>query len=235
MTDRTEVVIVAALEREIAPLVRGWSVILGPRYHYYERGAVIVVCGGIGPEAARQAADTVLTFRQPSVIISAGFAGALRESVSVGSLVVPTKVLTTEGGRAFRIDGGKGTLVSTGSIVSLAVKRELAKTYTADAVDMEAASVAEVAQAKGVRFVAVKAISDGSDFDLPQVDRFVDGRGEFQTLRFALHALVRPAMWPAVGKLKRNADRAAAALCEFLAPITGAGELDSILRGTRAG
>ncbi|HEX6879871.1 MAG TPA: hypothetical protein VF135_05880, partial [Terriglobales bacterium] len=86
MNDRTEVAIVAAMEREIAPLVRGWEMILGPRYHYYERGNVIVVCGGIGPQCARDAADTVLTFRQPSVVISAGLAGSLRKDLPVGAL-----------------------------------------------------------------------------------------------------------------------------------------------------
>ncbi len=234
MNDRTEVAIVAAMEREIAPLVRGWPVILGPRYQYFERGSVIAVCGGIGPNAALRAAETVLTFRQPSIIISAGFAGSLRESLAVGSLVVPTKVLSADGGQTFRIEGGEGTLVSTPGIVSPAAKRDLAAKYAADAVDMEAASVAEVARARGIRFVAAKAISDGARFELPPVQRFIDGNGEFQTFRFALHAALRPAMWPVLGQLKRNSDKAAAALCNFLARVTSAADVDSILRSAQA-
>ncbi len=234
MNDRTEIAIVAAMHREIEPLVRGWDVILCPRYRYYERGKVIVVCGGIGPRAARDATETVLTFRQPALVISAGFAGALRESLSVGSVVVPTKVLGVTKEQTFRIDSGEGTLVSVDKIVNPDVKQELAKKYSADAVDMEAAAVADVAQTRGVRFMAVKAISDEAGFELPPMGRFIDGSGEFQTFRFALHAAVRPALWSALGRLKRNADKAAGALSEYLVRIDSVTALDRIRGSIRA-
>lgn len=235
MNDRTEVAIVAAMEREIAPLIRGWEMILGPHYRFFERGNVIVLAGGIGPKAARAAADTVLTFRQPSLIISAGFAGALRESMSVGTVIVPTKVLAAGNEQTIRIEGGgEGTLVSVGSIADPVVKHDLAAKYAADAVDMEAAAVAEVARARGVRFAAVKAISDSARFELPPLSRFIDAGGEFQTMRFVAHVAIRPALWPALGKLKRNADKAANALCAYLARIQRAADVDQLFMGARA-
>lgn len=234
MNDRIEVAIVAAMEREISPLVRGWNVILGPRYRFFERGNVIAFAGGIGPRAARQAAETVLTFRQPSLIISAGFAGALSESMSVGTVIVPTKVLGLPDQQTFSIENGEGTLVSVAEIVNPDVKRELKNKYAADAVDMEAASVAAIAQARGVGFLAVKAISDEAGFELPPMSRFIDSRGEFQTFRFAMHAAVRPALWSALGRLKRNADKAANALCEFLARIDSAASFNQFLNTMRA-
>ncbi len=234
MNDRTEVVIVAAMEREIAPLIRGWEIILGPRYRFFERGNVIAFAGGIGPKAACAATDAVLTFRQPALIISAGFAGALRESLSVGKLIVPTKVLGLPEERTFSIEGGEGTLVSVDKIVNPRVKLELKNKYAADAVDMEAASVAAVAQARGVRFLAVKAISDEASLELPPMGRFIDSRGEFRTFRFAMHAAVHPALWPALGRLKRNADQAANALCEFLARIDSAASFNHLLDSMRA-
>jgi adenosylhomocysteine nucleosidase len=234
MNDRIEIAIVAAMEREISPLVRGWNMILGPRYRFYERGSVIAFAGGIGPGAARQAADTVLTFRQPALIISAGFAGALRESMPVGSVIVPTKVLGLPGEQTFSIENGEGTLVSVADIVNPSVKQELKNKYAADAVDMEAASVAAIAQARGIRFMAVKAISDEAGLELPPMGRFIDSRGEFQTFRFAMHAAVRPALWSTLGHLKRNADKAANALCEFLARIDSAASFNQILNTMRA-
>ncbi len=234
MNDRTEVAIVAAMEREIAPLVRGWEMILGPRYRFFERGNVIVLAGGIGPKAAREAADTVLTFRQPSLIISTGFAGALRESLPIGTVIVPTKVLGAATEQTFRIEGGEGTLVSVDTIVDPVVKRDLGVKYAADAVDMEAAAVAEIAQARGVRFAAVKAISDGAGFELPPLSRFIDAAGEFQTMRFVAHAAIRPALWPALGKLKRNADKAANALSAFLARVQSAADVDQLFVSARA-
>jgi adenosylhomocysteine nucleosidase len=234
MNDRTQVAIVAAMEREIAPLVRGWEMILGPRYHYYERDNVIVVCGGIGTQCAREAAETVTTFRQPTVLISAGLAGALDESLAVGSVVFPTKVLRDDDGQTFTIDGGAGTLVSVRSVMGPARKRVLAQKYSARAVDMEAAAVAEVAKAKGVRFLAVKAISDEVDFELPPMNRFIGANGEFHTVRFAIHAALHPGLWPALARLKRNSDIAVKALCDTLARITRASEVDAVLYSARA-
>lgn len=234
MNDRTEVAIVAAMEREIAPLVRGWNMILGPRYRFYERGNVIAFAGGIGPNAARVAAESILTFRQPSLIISAGFAGALRESLPVGTVIVPTKVLSIPGEQTFSIENGEGTLVSVAEIVNPRVKQELKNKYAADAVDMEAAAVAAIAQARGVQFLAVKSISDEAGLELPPMGRFISKRGEFQTFRFALYSAVRPALWSALGRLRRNADKAADSLCEFLARIDSAASFNQLLNTMRA-
>jgi adenosylhomocysteine nucleosidase len=234
MNDRTQVAIVAAMEREIAPLVDGWEMILGPRYHYYERNNVIVVCGGIGMLCAHDAADTVTTFRQPSVLISAGLAGSLQKSLTVGTVVFPTKVLRAEDEQTFTIEGGEGTLVSVRSVASAANKSELAQKYSASIVDMEAAAVAEVAKERGIRFVAVKAVSDELDFELPPMGKYIGANGEFHSARFAIHAALRPSLWPNLARLKRNSDVAIKALCETLARLTAAAEVDGVLSRARA-
>ena len=54
------VAIVAALEREVRPLVKDWSVrekeADGRRLRFFEKDDIVLVCGGIGAEAARRAA-----------------------------------------------------------------------------------------------------------------------------------------------------------------------------------
>lgn len=232
MKDRTEVGIVAAMERELADLVRGWRVILGPKYRYYERDGVIAVCGGIGEKCAREAAEAVLTFRAPQVLISAGMAGALVPGLSVGAVVLPTKVLSATGVPAFTIEGRDGALISFLSVTTPSQKRELAARFGAIAVDMEAASVAEVAQRRGVRFAAVKAISDELDFRMPELGKFIGPDGKFGKLSFALYAAVRPAMWPGLAALQRNAAIASGALCTALSEIRSAADVDAMLKAT---
>ncbi len=229
MSDITQVAIISAMEREIAPLVRGWTEILGRKYRFYEKGHVIAFAGGIGAKAGREAAEAILTFRGPSVVLSVGLAGALVKTMPVGSVLIPTKVVNSESGKGFTIDGKDGVLVTAGSVLSEQDKRELAIRFGAVAVDMEAASIAEVAGVRGVRFAAVKAISDEVDFALPPLNRFIDERGEFQTMKFALHVGIRPRLWPATSKLKRNTEIATAALTEVLAGIQSADDVNKLL------
>jgi hypothetical protein len=83
-------------------------------------------------------------------------------------------------------------------------KKKLAEAYGAQAVDMEAAAVARGAEKHGIRFLAVKVISDELDFAMPPVDRFVDRAGQFKTASFAIHAALRPWLWKSVFQLGHN-------------------------------
>jgi adenosylhomocysteine nucleosidase len=99
---------------------------------------------------------------------------------------------------------------------------------------MEAAAVARGAQARGVRFAAVKAISDESDFAMPPMHRFIHSDGEFDTARFVLFAVIRPWLWAALGRLERNSRRAARALCAYLERISQTSAQDADVSGERA-
>ena len=56
-------------------------------------------------------------------------------------------------------------------------RQRLAQAYAADAVDMEAAAVAQAAQAHGIEFGALKAISDMPRIlRMPPVEKFVSAR-----------------------------------------------------------
>src|SRR5204863_10104916 len=71
-TAMPKIAIVAALERELRPLVRSWKV--EPREHagrvfrFFERGDRVAVCGGIGAEAARRAAEAIIVLYAPEAI-----------------------------------------------------------------------------------------------------------------------------------------------------------------------
>jgi adenosylhomocysteine nucleosidase len=106
-------------------------------------------------------------------------------------------------------------LASSELIASSHLKRQLAKSYGAHVVDMEAAAVARAAQKHNLRFVAVKAISDEVDFDIPELNRFVRG-GRFATESFVLYAAPRPWLWFKMLRLARNTKRASENLCAWL-------------------
>ena len=109
-----------------------------------------------------------------------------------------------------------GVLVSVDAIAGAEEKTKLAESHGAQAVDMEAAAVARSAEARGVRFMAVKAISDESNFAMPGLDRFIGERGQFRTGSFLTFATVRPWLWPRLIRLARNGVKASRALCAEL-------------------
>jgi len=219
-TDMSKIAIVAALEREVRPLVKDWRVreqeAGGRRFRFFEKDDIVLVCGGIGAEAARRSAEAVIALYAPKVVCSAGFAGALDPGLRVADIIQPRRVVNASDGSSVQLTRGEGVLVSFGSVASPAQKAKLRDSFSAQAVDMEAASVARAAEARGVEFAVVKVISDEFDFSFPAMERFVDPSGRFLESRFAVFAAVRPWLWPQILRLARNSGRASRALCDWL-------------------
>jgi adenosylhomocysteine nucleosidase len=215
-----KVAIVAALEREVRPLVRTWrpseKEYGDRRFRFFEDGETVLVCGGIGAEAARRAAEAVIAIYAQTVVCSAGFAGALDPALKVGTVMQPAQVIDTRDGSRVSVSGGMGVLVSFGSVASPVQKAKLRESYGAQIVDMEASAVARTAQVRGLEFSAVKAISDEVDFEFPATERFVDSSGNFQQGRFAVYAALRPWLWLKMCTLAFNSNLASRCLCEWL-------------------
>ena len=220
MTHSAKVAMVAALEREVRSLVKRWRSVEreygGRGFKFFECGQTVLVCGGIGSEAARRATEAVIALYAPDLVLSVGFAGALEPALKVGEIVSPSRVVDANDGSSVETGTGCGVIVSSSTIAGPEQKQKLAESYGAQAVDMEAAAVARGAQARGVRFMAVKVISDESDFAMPTIDRFVDGKGQFQTGRFVIFSASRPWLWAGVIQLARNGAKASKALCAQL-------------------
>jgi adenosylhomocysteine nucleosidase len=219
----SRVAIVAALEREVRPLVKHWRVTekqhSGRSFRFFESGDVVVVCGGIGAEAARRAAEAVIVLYQPGIVYSAGYAGALDPAIGIGQVMRPARVIHVGDGSSASIAGGEGVLVTASGVASPAQKQKLRESFGAQAVDMEASAVARAAEARGTEFAAIKAISDEFEFELPNTERFVDTHGRFLEARFALFAAMRPWLWGRLIELARNSRRATRALCSELQGI----------------
>lgn len=223
--------IVAAMEREVAPLIRDWKVREiehdGRRYRIFyadnresgggENGDAVLICGGIGADAARRATEAVIQETKPERVLSVGFAGALDSTMKVADVLEPGLVVNAADGARTETGSGQGTLVSYAAVSDRDQKARLARAYAAVAVDMEAAAVAQSAQARGVEFAALKAISDAADFSMPPMERFISSDGQFRSARFALHVAVRPWLWGRTIALAWNSARASRALCGAIA------------------
>jgi len=232
----SKAVIIAAMERELAPLVRGWkrAALLSTdrTFTLFERDGVLAVIAGIGCRNAEQAARAAARQYRPELLISAGLAGALIRSLKAGSVFTPSVVVDAADGTEYRCvaDGNHvsgGILVSSDEIAGADAKRELVTRFHGLVVDMEAAGVAKVAQQEQIAFRSVKAISDEADFAMPPMSRFVASDGTFQSGRFATWAAVRPWQWMKVAALARNSRRATAALCERLRKDLAGGALSA--------
>jgi adenosylhomocysteine nucleosidase len=174
------------------------------------------VCAGIGAASAAKATTWLIAQGKPEVVMSVGFAGALVADCKVGDIITPGTVMDVDTGEKFSVSSGHGLLVSSSAVMTETEKCKLAMQFRATVVDMEAASVARVAQQNEVSFSAVKVISDELGFDMPPLQRFVDGGGQFRTSELLIYAAIRPAIWPVLVRLGANARKASAHLCDWL-------------------
>jgi adenosylhomocysteine nucleosidase len=230
-TGMPKVAIVAALDREVSGLTRNWSRVEqhcdGRSFVFFERDDMVVVCGGIGVEAARRAAEAAIALYRPALLQSVGFAGALDSSLRVGDIFMPAVVIDARDGSRVEIDGAtapragtsrpeRSSLVTFMAVAGAQQKASLAKSYRAQAVDMEAAGVAAAARAHDIGFGVTKVISDELNFEVPHMARFIDARGQFRTASFAAFVALRPVLWGRVAQLASNSRKAARALGEHL-------------------
>lgn len=220
--------IVTAMETEVWPLIRNWRTNprpwqkrpgVGHPLVFFESGDVVLLCGGIGYEAGKRAAEMVIEYARPDVLIATGLAGGLKPAWTRGRTMTASEVIDETTGRRFKTAHGDGVVVSSREIARAAKKRDLASRFAADVVDMEGAAVAEIAEAHGLPFLAVKAVSDEMDFELPPLQEFVDGDGRFRAARFGFWAVWHPRWWPVIVQLKRRSDVAAKALAEKLREV----------------
>ena len=212
--------IIAALPREVAGLVRGLhpdAVARRVGVFTYVLPRAVVVCAGMGTVRATLAVEAAMKLGEVSMLVSAGLAGACHPEIRVGSVVEAKVVIDSLSGERFEADCARGgTLVTSHTIANVREKERLYASYGADIVDMEAATVARLAAMRGLPFRAIKAVSDGHDFELSSLGRFASPHGHFRTRAFALHTALRPRQWRKTMQLGAASQRALANLTEAL-------------------
>ncbi|MES2222118.1 MAG: phosphorylase [Acidobacteriota bacterium] len=220
---RSRIAILAALPREVAPLVRDWPAPVVSRAQatsIWENDRAIVVCAGMGKERVTLALQVAESRGPLRSVVSVGYAGALREGLGIDGVHWPATVIDGQTGERFPCEDGDGILVTSDHIVGRDEKLKLAAQWKADLVDMEAATVAKAAKLRSLPFRTVRAVSDPVGEKLPDLGRFTDQHGGFQSGKFAIYVALHPWLIPTVVRLGNQSARAsramAAALLQFL-------------------
>jgi adenosylhomocysteine nucleosidase len=231
--------IIAALPGELKPLVRksgrGWRHQKRNRVHLWRRRAGelewVAACAGVGQNAAARALAEIERDGPLAQILSVGWAGSLRkdrrpgEAYRVYGVVdLPTNTrLRASPFTPVRQEAGarKGPpdiwlATSTKVLTGPKEKMDVAISYYADLVDMEAIALARLAKARGVAFHCIKGVSDGADAHLPDFNPFLTADGRFKRVKFIVFALFHPGYWQALRKMGENSKQAAQRIAELV-------------------
>jgi len=197
---------------------------------------LIVGSAGVGGDAARKAAQGVID-HGASALLSAGLSGGLDPGISPGDIILPSRLLLTDGRRIFGawepdpavVEGAyycfatEGMPVRRGTVLTVDdgvltpdAKAALFAQFRGLAVDMESAAVARVAFEAGLPFFGLRVVCDPAERNVPkELYGFVDTKGNIRPGTIAKSLIRRPAlvfdMW-AMGRLfsfARNALRKA--------------------------
>jgi adenosylhomocysteine nucleosidase len=222
-----------ALENEFAPWrqLRSFTRAAEPHFAAYEAtvgvAGVRAVLTGVGPERAKSVAAGALQWG-PNVCISSGVAGSLRAEYRVGEVFVAREVMELESGRTIGMDRelveaaerrgvrlAERLLSSANMVVTAEGKSRLGR--MAEAVEMESFAVLTEAAERKIPVVAIRAISDGVDQDLPMdFSGVLDDQGKVKASKVARSLARAPHKLPALLRLGRDTKFAATKLAEFL-------------------
>jgi len=210
------VAFIAALRSELWPLVKGWRSVDRPGgtpvYETeFDKETWIAVAGGIGQVGATRSFDLANQGGKPDLIVNLGLAGSLVSEMNPPRLLVAGQIADTRTGERFFLEPGEheALILTTANVAGCAEKRRLAESYSgAVAVEMEAATIARLAQVNGIPMACLKAISDALDDDLSDMNPFIDAEGRFHAARYALRIAIQPHRWRQMVRLGENSKRA---------------------------
>ena len=233
------IAIIAALPGELKPLVKKWQRIStgvsGTKKWILSHDADtwIAVCAGMGAEAALRAYATAVSDGPVDMLLSVGWAGSLYAEVSPGTVQVPTVVIDAQTGEQFSLAEGKRKLrlVTIPRVADNVEKKRLAATYPGSVlVDMEAATVARLAAMHEIPLLCIKGISDAAGATLPDLNPFIDQRGQMRMARFLAYVAVRPRYWPSLLHLGNNSARAADAMRDLILKFMKEKNVEELIR-----
>jgi len=189
---------------------------------------VLVVETGIGSARVAGALDWLLAKPElnkvpyaPTIMIYAGFAGALTATLKVGDVILADEIVDSHGHRwkptwppelpegTWKPPLHRGRLLTMDRLIGTSEeKHQLGEQHQAIAVDMESAIFAERCTQAGVPFACVRAISDNAATSLaPTLVTLLEG-GDVSVWR-SLQALARqPSLLPQFLRLARDTNRA---------------------------
>ena len=191
---------------------------------------IACVEAGQGQQPATRATQALIDAHSPSWILSAGFSGALHPDMQLGDIVLANSIVDLNGDELtvdVRMAEDKergwhvGRIVTGTEIVrTVDDKRQLAEQTGALAVDLESLAVARLCQQNGIRFLAVRVISDDLSHDLPpEVMSVFGSSGSLRAGAVAGAIFNRPSSIKDMWRLREQATEASDRLARFLNTI----------------
>ncbi len=236
-----------ALGREAAPFLREfrpqqrfagapcWAKFCGPSWL-----TVLVVQTGVGAKAAEAAMNWLLSSPRlgdvpyrPSLVLSAGFAGALTDSSQIGDIFLASDVCDEAGtvwpttwpgelpAGEWRPPIRRGRLLTVSGIVAdPSDKQKLGEKHQAVVVDMESAVVARLCARQQIPFGCVRTISDRIDTAMSKEVAELIWEGRISPLQLMKTVICSPRtvgeMWQLARHTRYAAGQMATALGELL-------------------
>jgi len=193
---------------------------------------VRAILTGMGQDHALAAAKSSLTYR-PDICISTGLAGALRSGYRPGDILAarlvsevgePVAVASHRELLSTAVDCGARQIerFATSKTVMTRAEEKRQLGSQAEAVEMESYTILAEAARCGVPAVAIRAIGDTSDFDMPyDFQRACDAQGQIRVMGILSQVLRRPSGLPDLLKLARDSRFASRRLADFLDAYAG--------------
>ena len=187
-----------------------------------------VLLTGIGGKKAWTEATRIIWDSDVDVCISSGLAGGLRPEHRAGEILAAEKVVAAGSVHFVTCNASllqcatdcgakrvRSFYTANRVIVESKEKRELGA--IADAVEMESSEILQEAAAFGARGIAVRAISDTADEDLPlDFNRLASDSGDVSLLKVFGEVVASPSSIPALVRFGRRSQVAAESLAGFL-------------------
>jgi nucleoside phosphorylase len=234
------ILVTFAVEAEFAPWrkrhdFRSFEIMEGTVAYLATISGVEVIVGltGVGPEAAASKTCDFTWGEVLDLCITTGFAGALRPEYQIADILATREIVPDEK-RAkplrIKIKSTQRLLNIAASCGAKVVDRFYSSPFTirtaqdkaalgniADAVEMESFEVLSEAFAWMSEGIALRAVSDTADEDLPiDFDQVVTDEGQLSMARLAGQVVRRPSAIPGLIRLGSRSAEAARKLADFL-------------------
>jgi adenosylhomocysteine nucleosidase len=183
----------------------------------------MLTANGAGWKRAAAAVDTAAPFFHPDAVISIGFCGALEEDLRVADLVIGTEIADPHRRYAVLpvVGSGprRGVVCSIDHVARSAEEKRRLQASGSCVVEMEAAGAAGRAEALGLPFYCLKAVTDlASETLANDFNAALRSDGHFDTMIILKGALREPTVrLPELLRLRNRCVRAARGLGDFIA------------------
>lgn len=203
---------------------------------------ITLIQTGIGSKNVPETVQHLLKCFSIQLMISSGFAGSLNPDVCIGDLVIGKHILHSSQeifeekiqidskltcdpqtvGLAVKLSSSDNIKAHCGDIFSVdkiihksSAKKFIGVQTSAIAVDMESFAIAERANATGIPFVSIRAVSDGVDEDMEIHENMVTESGNVNKAAAARYLLNKPHRIPYLNRLRKHAKLATNTLSAF--------------------